>query len=385
MVNKLASNFDYSRIEKILFALDADHSSSKLSLLKSELNKLFIKAKCKEILYTVNNDNLFFGMRVYPNINGGDAMDILRDEDVYISEYYLEFDSKLFDPMLALDQRELTAILLHEIGHIVYDTGSIDEVKKHIDMYFVGSDEEAVINTKDLNYQEVLAYAIKDAVLKVGSLFAKFGNEETIADTFVVSCGYGPYLDSAFRKLSASTTYINKDVDNSFVVLSWALRLKNEIKFKRLPAIKTLNKAKQLTGSELEKRELSYAVDKLSRLEDDVVEESAFENVKSRFSKKFAEFKLKGVRSIRNDIYELNLRLRTAEDEMDLLYIIRTINSDVSILRDYLTEPDIPDDERAEIEAALEELYSIRQKAAKEKQIKDRYGSIINITYPEIN
>ena len=54
-------------------------------------------------------------------------------------------------------------------------------------------------------------------------------------------------------------------------------------------------------------------------------------------------------------------------------------------MRDYLTEPDIPDDERAEIEAALEELYSIRQKAAKEKQIKDRYGSIINITYPEIN
>lgn len=384
-MERVSSGFDYSRIERILFTLDEDHSSSTLFKLKNELNRLFVKAKCREILHTNNTDKLFFGMRVYGCIDGDDAMEVFRSEKPKRFEnYYLEFDSKLFDPMLGLDEKELTAILLHEIGHVVYDTGTIDEVKKNIDVYFANTGDYMPSHVSK-SYKEVLAYAIKDAVLKVGSLFAKFGNEETIADTFVVSCGYGPYLDSAFRKLSASTTYINKDVDNSFVVLSWALRLKNEIKLKRLPAIKTLNKAKQMTGSELEKRELSYAVDKLARLEDDVVEEGAFENVKNRFSKKFAEFKLKGVRSIRNDIYELNLRLRTAEDEFDLLYIIRTINSDVSILRDYLTEPDIPDDERAEIEAALEELYSIRQKAAKEKQIKDRYGSIINITYPEIN
>ena len=384
MVNKLASNFDYSRIEKILFALDADHSSSKLSLLKSELNKLFIKAKCKEILYTVNNDNLFFGMRVYPNINGGDAMDILRDEDVYISEYYLEFDSKLFDPMLALDQRELTAILLHEIGHIVYDTGSIDEVKKHIDMYFVGSDEEAVINTKDLNYQEVLAYAIKDSVVKYASLFTKFGNEEMIADVFVASCGYGPELESGFRKILRSSSYMNKDVDDRFIVLSWALRLNRDLKLKRLPAIKTLNKAKTLTGSQLEKRELSYAASRLARV-DEPVSENAFENMKNRFSKKFTDFKTKGIKIIKNDIYELNLRLRCAEDEMDLLYIIRTTNSDISILQDYITEPDITEEERQSCIAALEELYSIRQKAAKEKGVRDKYSSLIQVVYPNLD
>ena len=66
------------------------------------------------------------------------------------------------------------------------------------------------------------------------------------------------------------------------------------------------------------------------------------------------------------------------------MYIIRTINTDVAILQDYLSEPEVDDIERQSIYDALEELYSIRQKAAKEKNVRNRYDSVINITYPEI-
>ena len=376
------SNFDFSKIESILFMLDEDHSGAKLNLLKSEINKFFFKAQCREVLYTVNNDKLFFGMRVYPQIEGNDVVDIISDDKPKtFSKYYIEFDSKLFDPMLGLDEKEITAIMLHEIGHIVYDTGSIDEVRKNIDMYFTNTGDYLSPNINN-NYKEVIAYAMKDAVVKAGSLFCKFGNEENIADIFVASCGYGPYLESGFRKILRSTNYINKDVDDRFIVLSWALRLKRDLKLNRLPAIKTLNKAKQLTGSELEKREITNAVTKLSRMES--VEEGAFENLKSRFSKKLNDFKIKGVKSIKNDVYELNLRLRTAEDPDDLMYIIRTVNTDVAILQDYLSEPEVDDIERQSIYDALEELYSIRQKAAKEKTVRDKYASLINITYPDI-
>ena len=375
-------NFDFSKIESILFMLDEDHSGAKLNLLKSEINKFFFKAQCREVLYTVNNDKLFFGMRVYPQIEGNDVVDIMSDDKPKtFSKYYIEFDSKLFDPMLGLDEKEITAIMLHEIGHIVYDTGSIDEVRKNIDMYFTNTGDYLSPNINN-NYKEVIAYAMKDAVVKAGSLFCKFGNEENIADIFVASCGYGPYLESGFRKILRSTNYINKDVDDRFIVLSWALRLKRDLKLNRLPAIKTLNKAKQLTGSELEKREITNAVTKLSRMES--VEEGAFENLKSRFSKKLNDFKIKGVKSIKNDVYELNLRLRTAEDPDDLMYIIRTVNTDVAILQDYLSEPEVDDIERQSIYDALEELYSIRQKAAREKTVRDKYASLINITYPDI-
>ena len=106
--------------------------------------------------------------------------------------------------------------------------------------------------------------------------------------------------------------------------------------------------------------------------------------MKSRFNKKINDFKIKGIKSIKNDVFELNLRLRTAEDVEELMYVIRTVNNDVAILQDYLSEPDIDEQERQSIYEVLEELYSIRQKAAKDKNVRDKYASIINITYPEM-
>lgn len=384
MIEKTYSNFNFSTIERIMGMMYEDHSNSSLNILKNELNKFFIKAKCREIIYTNNTDKMFFGMRVYVNIHDNEVMNIIGDNKSEIfSEYYVELDSKLFDPMLNLDEHELTAILLHEVGHITYDTGTIDEVRKQLDMYMVKSGDNIDINAPK-SYRELLAYALKDSVLKVGSLFSKMGNTEIIADSFVVSCGYGPALDSAIRKISSSSYYMYKDVDNRLIALSWVLRLRSEFNIRRLPAIKTLNTAKQLTGSKLEQRELTYAVSTLNNMHDPLSEGiSLIDNVKNRFSKKFSDFKAKGIRSIKNDVYEMNLRVRCAESEEDLMYVIRTVNTDISILRDYLTE-NISDEEREEVNKALEELYAVRQNAAKNKEVRSRYDSLIQVVYPNM-
>ena len=384
MIEKTYSNFNFSTIERIMGMMYEDHSNSSLNILKNELNKFFIKAKCREIIYTNNTDKMFFGMRVYVNIHDNEVMNIIGDNKSEIfSEYYVELDSKLFDPMLNLDEHELTAILLHEVGHIAYDTGTIDEVRKQLDMYMVKSGDSIDINAPK-SYRELLAYALKDSVLKVGSLFSKMGNTEIIADSFVVSCGYGPALDSAIRKISSSSYYIYKDVDNRLIALSWVLRLRSEFNIRRLPAIKTLNTAKQLTGSKLEQRELTYAVSTLNNMHDPLSEGiNLIDNVKNRFSKKFSDFKAKGIRSIKNDVYEMNLRVRCAESEEDLMYVIRTVNTDISILRDYLTE-NISDEEREEVNKALEELYAVRQNAAKNKEVRSRYDSLIQVVYPNL-
>lgn len=380
-MEKVAYDFDFSTIEKIMLFFADEHSSSTMYKLKNELNKFFIKAKCKDILYTINTDKLFFGMRVYPQFDGNGAMDILLDDKPKaFDSYYLEFDSKLFDPMLGLNEHELTAILIHEIGHIVYDTCTIDEVRKQIDMYFVKSGEYMDMNPPK-SYRELLAYGLKDSVMKIGSIFSKIGNDEVIADAFVVSCGYGDYLSSAIKKISQSASYLNKSVDNRLITMAWVLRLRSEFKVCRLPAIKTLNKAKQLTASKLEEREISYASDILNRM-DEPLSEGLIDNIKNRFLKKFNDFKIKGIRSIKNDIYELNLRLRVAESEEDLMYVIRTVNSDIAILKDYMTE-DISNEEREEIYAVLEELEHIRLNAAKTKNVRKSTDSLIQVVYPE--
>ena len=123
------SNFDFSKIENILFTLDDDHSGAKLSQLKNEINKFFFKAQCKEVLYTVNNDKLFFGMRVYPEIDGDDVLDIMADDKPKAFEkYYIEFDSKLFDPMLGLDEKEC------DLCANIYALGQMADPIKNVDL-----------------------------------------------------------------------------------------------------------------------------------------------------------------------------------------------------------------------------------------------------------
>lgn len=368
-------------IENILVGLDEDHSSSRLNALKTEINRIFPRAKCTEVLYTINTDKLFFGMKVYPIFDGNEAIEIIAaTRPKTFEKYAIEFDSKLFDLMLCLDQKELAAIMLHEIGHIVYDVGTIDEVKKNIDMYFAQTND-SMDSKLSKGYKELLAYALKDAVVKAGSIFAKMGDTEIVADTFVASCGYGPYLESAMRKISASSGSINRGVDDRFIALSWVLRLKTEFSIRRIPAIKTLNKAKQLSASKLEQKELNYAVNIIQR--SDVVSEGVIDDMRNRFTEKFKQFKVSGVRSMRDDIYEMNVELRTAEDPEDLMRIIRKANTDISILQDYLSE-DISDAERKATQAAIEELWDIRQRAAKDKQVRDRYSSMINVVYPNM-
>jgi hypothetical protein len=381
-MEKTAEAFDFSLLEKLMALMIEDHTASTLAKVKDELNKFFIKSSCKSVIYTTNTDNLFFGIKVYPSMNGNDMIGIMGDADTTLpAGYFVEFDSKLFDPMLMLDEKELTALLIYEVGHIAYDTDTIDEVRKQIDIYFTKSDE--CFNLKsNRSYREVLAYAMKDSIAKVGSIFSKIGNNDIIADSFIIDCGYGAYLQSAVQKISRSDIYLNKSVDDRLLTLAWVLRLNSEFSIRRLPAIRTLTKAKSMTASELEKRELKFTANILNNMNEPVIE-GVFENIKNRFSKKFADFKAKGIRSVKNDVYELNLRLRCANTESDLLYIIRTLNTDIAILRDYLTE-DISDEEREEIYRILQDMYDIRDQAAKKKEIRNAYDSLIQVVYPDL-
>lgn len=377
-MDKPVNNFNFQTMEYALYTIRENHAMT--STLKSELNKFFPKVKCIDVLYTENTDKLFFGMRVYPVINSEDIVDVLKDDKpLIINGYYVELDSKLFDPMLNLSERELTAMLLHEVGHIVYDTQTIDEVKKQVDMYLAASDDY-LSDKYSKGYKEVLAYAMKDSIIKIGSIFSKVGNYEIIADTFVAACGYGPDLASAFRKISRSSIYLNKNVDNRLIAISWALRLKNEFNTSRLPAIKTLNKAKQLTSSKLEERELTYVSNSLNKMQDPI-NESIIDDMKNRFSKKINDFKIKGIKAIKADAYEMNVRVRCATTQEDLLYIIRTLNTDIAMLKDYLTE-DITKEEREDVMKTLQYMYEVRDIAAKQKAVQS--DSLIQVVYPEL-
>ena len=64
--------YDFSVFHSV-FARMKDQTTSvepeDLRSLKNELNRFFTDSECKEVLYTTNNDNMYFGIKIIPMID----------------------------------------------------------------------------------------------------------------------------------------------------------------------------------------------------------------------------------------------------------------------------------------------------------------------------
>ena len=376
--------YNFDDFEQILGSIKANPTPSKMRELKNELNMFFRDSVCKEVIYTNNTDKMFFGMCVMPDIPAEKVYDILHDDKPYrISGYYLELDSKLFSPMLDLSAKELTAVLLHEVGHIVNDTTPIDTVRKNVDVYLDQSDTTIAI-TDSIHYKEILNFGIKDAIRKVTSLFEK-NNDELLADEFVVACGYGEHLESAFNKLLKNSYNINKDVDNKIVVLSWVLRLYANVKFQRIQAIKSLEKGKTLTASKIEKKEMNGVIQRLNRIDDDsLISEGVFDELGAKYKATMGKIKYKGIRSFEDDYFEYSLRVKNITSEDDALVLLHQINTRMNIIDDYINTEDISEQEKKRWYAMYDKYNKLREVLGNKTVYKDDYKRIY-INYPDMS
>ena len=369
--------YNLNNIESVSkrFVTSTNHPTvSVLNDLKKELNTLFNEAKCEEIIYTKNTDKLFFGASVTPVITNEETMEIvLGNDDIRIKKYYLELDSKLL--MIGLDSREFTAIILHEVGHMVINDIPVKRVRENIDKYF--QDKDKILNIKaSTQYTQLLNFAIKDTLKKVTSLRYR-NNEEVLADSFVVMCGYGEELKNAEAKITSniwSTTVGVKEP--KLVILDWVFRVYTDMKFARIPAIKTLQKSKSYTGSVLEKKEIDRVIAAIQRIDTDIVQEATelLESAKRKNSL-FRRLKVNGLRSIEDDVYEFRIRAKNAETEDEAMYTLRQINTRLAILDDYVMYEDLDDHERQKYIDIMNKFREIRDFLSKKKIYnKKSYG-----------
>ena len=376
-------DYDFTDIENALFEIKQSPNSANLNELNREINAFFKDSKCKQVLYTRNTDKMFFGMSVMPVIKADKVYDIIQeDEPVRITEYYLELDSKLFSPTLGLTTREITAVLLHEIGHMVNDTSPVDKLRKELDMYLVKNNE--TIKTSDsIHYQEILAFGIKDALRKITSLF-ETDDDEIIADSFVVACGYGPELESAFEKVVKNSYRINKDVSNKFIVLAWVIRLYTDIKLRRIVAIKSLQKGESYTASKLEKREMENVIRRLRRIDDDtLIEAVGFDLVADKVNSTMSRIKYKGIRSFEDDLYDYNLQVKNVQHEDEALELLHKINTRLNIIDDYVTSEKISENERKRWYALINKYNKLREVLSNKSVYRNNYRRLQIIGAPE--
>ena len=378
-MDKAKTNYDFNDLLTIIDSLKQDADPDVLRNFAYELNMFFRDVKCEGVLYTNNTDLDFFGVYVQPVLKEKDIYPLLvSDYTTTIDKYYVELDSKLFNPLLGLTNREILAIILHDIGSMINSSGPIDRAVKEIDLY-LDMTNDVLRTTDNVNYVAILTFGLKDLLHKLTSIFTADLTSNVAIDDFIMSCGFINELNSAISKLK-KFGYLNmfSEGGSPSTIIAWTIRIYNDIKGQRIRTIRLLRKAASYTPVRLVKREMNHMITALSRIDDSSILESVFDDVKMKYQSMTKKFTMSSIKDIEEDYYDYAVTLQNVNDEDDALLLLHRINSRMSVIDGILNDdnPQISDRERKAFADLYERYNKLRNDVVAKKVYKRNYRRI---------
>ena len=355
---------------------------SNLADLRTIINSIFDENKCLDVLYTLNTDKQFFGIRINPAMSASDATVILStDEKVRLVNYQIEFDSKLFD--IGLSGDELVAITIYEIASMMDNTEIFDNLRALIDFNVVTNDD--VISIRDsVNYAQLIIFAIKDTMYKLSSMIFKDEPEDLLANPATAATETGESLLSAREKIISSISGLGDTFRTPKpVILEWMFLMYRDMKINSGIISDTLNDAKAFTASRLEIAEIDKTLDAVNRIDSSIIESKNID-LNHFFEKKhlsslneislFRSLKKNGLRGIENELYEYTMRVKNCTDPDDAYLVMRGINKRLGVLEDYIYSEQLTDSDRRHWEEVAQAYRDLRVVLSKKKLEGKQYG-----------
>ena len=353
-----------------------------LADLRTIINSIFDENKCLDVLYTLNTDKQFFGIRINPAMSASDATVILStDEKVRLVNYQIEFDSKLFD--IGLSGDELVAITIYEIASMMDNTEIFDNLRALIDCNVVTNDD--VISIRDsVNYAQLIIFAIKDTMYKLSSMIFKDEPEDLLANPATAATETGESLLSAREKIISSISGLGDTFRTPKpVILEWMFLMYRDMKINSGIISDTLNDAKTFTASRLEIAEIDKTLDAVNRIDNSIIESKNID-LNHFFEKKhlsslneislFRSLKKNGLRGIENELYEYTMRVKNCTDADDAYLVMRGINNRLGVLEDYIYSEQLTDSDRRHWEEVAQAYRDLRVVLSKKKLEGKQYG-----------
>lgn len=293
-----------------------------------------------------NKNNTFFGMTVYPHMSeiefitkmmleNGTVKEIEKAHREFMSttEKVVEIDSLLlYDQNLNTTSGEITAILLHEIGHVIASDTMVHRFKRA---------KEYMLAKFDSRVRKIMTsnpIATKIMVLPMTQIYSNQFNVQLLneqkADNFAVREGYGEELYSVLGKLvidgkssiiKKSEREVDKDIE---VTIDWVVVNVKELGYRKDKLKKSLKIIKLTTPS----KHIGNIIDTMtSRIfKQDVPkaillnEAFIISNIKGKYDKApsgaMEHGKVKKLNTRDLDIYRAELdRVNTVDDKIFLL------------------------------------------------------------------
>lgn len=390
ITNELALSNHVEKTESVFLNIVCNRSEEKLIApninqltdIKNCLNNILPDAECTDVMYTLNTDKEFFGIKVNPIINPSDALTIiLTDERVKLNKYQIEFDSKLFS--IGLTEEEIVAILLHEVSSMIDSYEAIDNVRALVDLHLLSGKD--IISIRDsVNYSQLIVFAVKDTLTKVSSAIYKEEPEELLVNKLIQATNLGESLISAQEKIISSSYGLGETVrEPKTIILQWMFMIYKDIKGNYDLITTNLKDAKDFTASVLEKIEIDKVITAINRINSTILENcklgTVFESANLYSLNElslFKSLKSNGLRGIEDALYEYAIRIKNCDTEEDAMYILRGINTRLNILEDYMINtPDLSDHEKKHWTDVANKYRELRTQLANKKIVnKKQYG-----------
>ena len=166
----------------------------------------------------------------------------------------------------------------------------------------------------------------------------------------------------------SKTSTLNRNVSNKLLVLQWTLRMYKDLKIRRIGALHTINKMRNITGSSLEKRELNNVSRAINQIDDDTLIQEAT-NIFKKTSESYRKFKYKGIRRLEDDLYEYSLRAKTVDEEDEALMLIRELSLKISMIDDYMMTEKLSESERERWSNLMRKYQMVREELSKKDSV----------------
>lgn len=209
----------FTAIDGAFLVLKEDRSSTAaLQIIRQSLQDCFdCEFDVRVIADTMPNSELFV-MSVYPELSvidkiisavmsdkGTDAIKKLWETN---KKWTIEIDEKLLkDEIITCNEKELTAMLLHEVGHIVCSSSLPNRISLILRYEIMKTNVRNKMMLKDKIFRTIMSLPILDACVSDGKRDKSSIKEEIKADAFVKKMGYQKELLSVLTKLTENMKY----------------------------------------------------------------------------------------------------------------------------------------------------------------------------------
>lgn len=344
--------------------------------LKKELNGLFKSDPVCDMLFISNNtDKEFFGVFIKPAMDASVIVKCpdLRDMPV-VKKYSIDIDSKLFS--IGLSARQIISLIIYDIYKIM-DIESFRDIATVMDAISAGKDN--VISNSMIQYdciKKLTEYCMCDYLYRSRSIFTT-GNSELVR---VPELLQAYELDSEFVEsleiIATVKSSMYNEIPSPALSLNWVYNVINNYEPRSTYAIHVLKSGVATTGSTMIKNVLNSII---ARFTSTNIKSQKENIVGVKEGSLFAGIRKNGLKSLENDLYEYEMRIKNVDDENSAIFLMRQINSRMGVIADYLDEEKLSDSERRRWENLYDRYDKMRAKmTSKPVYSRKMYGLFVD-------